>query len=97
LTRWRHRVHEVDAATIDRRLGMLGIGTVLIAIGAWIAIAPVVAIVVGRALKAADPYSGYELVEPAVARPAHQPRPRPIVVTGGGGIVGPPARPAIAQ
>ena len=75
---------------------MLGIGTVLIAISAWIAIAPVVAIAVGRALKAADPYSGYELAEPVAARSTPQPRPRPIVVTGAVGIVGPPARPAIA-
>jgi hypothetical protein len=74
---------------------MLGIGTVLIAIGAWIAVAPVVAIVVGRALKAADPYSGFELAEP-VARSTPPLRPRPIVVAGAGGIVGPAARPAIA-
>ena len=75
---------------------MLGIGTVLIAIGAWIAIAPVVAIVAGRALKAADPYSGYELAQPVVARSTPPLRPRPIVVAGAVGIAAPPARPAIA-
>jgi hypothetical protein len=75
---------------------MLGIEAVLIAISAWIAVAPVVAIVVGRALRAADPYSGYELAEPVAVRPTPPPRPRPIVVNGAGGIVR-PARPAIAQ
>jgi hypothetical protein len=69
---------------------------VLIAIGAWIAIAPVVAIVVGRALRAADPYSGYELAEPVVARSTPPLRPLPIVVTGAVAIVRPPTRPAIA-
>ena len=58
---------------------MLGIETVLIAIGAWIAVAPVVAIVVGRALKAADPCSGYELAEPVVGRAAPPLRPRPAI------------------
>jgi len=44
---------------------MLGTHLVLIALGTWMAIAPVVAIVVGRALKAADPYADVEYIRSA--------------------------------
>ena len=72
---------------------MLGTEVVLIALGTWIAIAPVVAIVVGRALKAADPYAEVEYIRSApqpviVARRTLVARPSPI---------GPAAGPAIAR
>lgn len=68
---------------------MLGTKLMLITLGAWFAIAPVVAVMVGRALKAADPYAEFELrgrpatVRVGSARPiavAPLPRRAPAVV-----------------
>jgi hypothetical protein len=67
---------------------MLGTRLVLFALGAWFVIAPIVAIVVGRALRAADPHAGYELATrratPATHRVAAVPLPlsRPPAVLG---------------
>jgi hypothetical protein len=61
---------------------MLGTEMVLIALGSWIAIAPIVAIVVGRALKAADPYADVEYIRSA---------PQPVVVARGSLIARPAA------
>jgi hypothetical protein len=71
---------------------MLGTQMVLIALGTWIAIAPVVATVVGRALKAADPYSDVEYIRSAP--PSIPPRrtviarPNPIAPTPGPAVAG---------
>jgi len=75
---------------------MLGANLVLIALGTWIAIAPVVAIAVGRALEAADPYADVEYIRSA---------PQPVVPVGAArrtliarrAAIGPATGPAIAR
>jgi hypothetical protein len=51
---------------------MLGTRLVLFALGAWFVIAPIVAVVVGRALRAADPYAGYELATHRATAATHR-------------------------
>ena len=74
---------------------MLGIRLVLVVLCTWLAIAPVVAIVVGRALKAADPYADFELTGRIRQPASNTSRQRQVVSNGR--LPRPTGRPAILR